>query len=284
MKSGSMLPLLQPLLMPLLMPVSYPTGGASPSFDPATLFAGGVQGGWWDISDLSSLRQNSDGTGAVAVGDPVGYIADKSGNGMHMIQPTAAARPLLQQDINGNYRVEYDGVDDTLFVNASQSLFRFLHDGTGGTAYHGLSVESDAVNTNTLGDSVNNGQTGFRFTRVAASDSARVEIRNNTGAVTVIALQSAPSVWPINTPLILGYAYRTQTGDDARLYLNGAEVATAAEAGTPDTGNSGRTLGMPMTATLASRWYGGLAIAKELTTQEREDYEAYLAARCGVTL
>jgi hypothetical protein len=51
---------------------------------------------WADCSDLSTLKQNSDGTGAViSSGDPVGYILDKSGNGNHLIQPTASSKPFL---------------------------------------------------------------------------------------------------------------------------------------------------------------------------------------------
>lgn len=61
------------------------------------LFANGEQGAWYDPSDLSTMFQLSNGTTAVtAVEQPVGYIADKSGNGNHAIQATAAARPILR--------------------------------------------------------------------------------------------------------------------------------------------------------------------------------------------
>lgn len=51
---------------------------------------------WADCSDLSTLKQNSDGTGAVtSSGNPVGYILDKSGNGNHLIQPTASLKPSV---------------------------------------------------------------------------------------------------------------------------------------------------------------------------------------------
>ena len=62
-------------------------------WDPSALFASSEVGVWYDPSDLSTMFQNSDGTTAVAVGDPVGYIADKSGNGFHATQATAASRP-----------------------------------------------------------------------------------------------------------------------------------------------------------------------------------------------
>lgn len=83
-------------------------------FDPAALFAEGEAGAYYDPSDLSTMSQNFDGTGAAALGLPVGRIADKSGNGHHATQPAAVARPILRQDSGGLYYLEFDGVDDKL--------------------------------------------------------------------------------------------------------------------------------------------------------------------------
>lgn len=80
----------------------------------AALFAGGVIGGWYDPSDLSTMYQDYLGTTPAAVDSPVGKINDKSGNGKHLTQPTAASRPILRVDGSGNYYLEYDGVDDAL--------------------------------------------------------------------------------------------------------------------------------------------------------------------------
>tara|TARA_R110001632_G_scaffold2432_1_gene10912 strand:+ start:26 stop:811 length:786 start_codon:yes stop_codon:yes gene_type:complete len=77
-------------------------------FNPLSLFANSEQGAWYDPSDLTTLFQNSDGTTAVAVGDPVGYIADKSGNANHAIQATSAKRPTLRES-GGLYYLEFSG-------------------------------------------------------------------------------------------------------------------------------------------------------------------------------
>jgi hypothetical protein len=70
--------------------------------DPAVLFADGEVGGWYDPSDLATMSQTSDGPlGNVDVGDPVGRIEDKSGNGNHLTQATEGSRPTLQEDSNG---------------------------------------------------------------------------------------------------------------------------------------------------------------------------------------
>ena len=91
---------------------------AESSLDAALLamFAGGYQGAWYDPNDLSTLFQDSAGTTPVtAIGDPVGKMLDKSGNNRHMIQATAAARPILRQNsTTGKLYLECDGIDDSM--------------------------------------------------------------------------------------------------------------------------------------------------------------------------
>lgn len=86
--------------------------GGVAAFTPASLFVGGYAGAYFDISDIASLKQNSNGTGAVtADGDPVGYVADKSGNGKNIVQPTAGKRPIYRTS-GGLAWLDFDGVDD----------------------------------------------------------------------------------------------------------------------------------------------------------------------------
>lgn len=77
------------------------------------LFAAGEKGVWYDPSDLASMFQDSAGTTAAVVGQPVGKILDKSGNGYHATQSTSTARPILRQS-GSLYYLEFDGVDDFL--------------------------------------------------------------------------------------------------------------------------------------------------------------------------
>lgn len=54
------------------------------AYSPLSLFENGEQGAWYDPSDLSTLFQDAAGTTPVtAVGQPVGRMLDKSGNGNH---------------------------------------------------------------------------------------------------------------------------------------------------------------------------------------------------------
>jgi hypothetical protein len=84
----------------------------------AALFANGEQGGWYDPSDFSTLFQDSAGTTPVTTaGQPVGRMLDKSGRGNHLMQATAAARPVLQTE-GGLWFLLPDGVDDRMTAAA----------------------------------------------------------------------------------------------------------------------------------------------------------------------
>lgn len=83
-------------------------GGVSPDAPIAALFANGEQGGWYDPSDLTTLSQDNAGTVPVtAVGQPVGYVRDKSGRGNHLQAMGALA--TLQAD---GPRFYLEGISD----------------------------------------------------------------------------------------------------------------------------------------------------------------------------
>jgi hypothetical protein len=69
---------------------------------------------WWDIATLSTLFQNSAGsTPVTGNGDPIAYIADRSGNGRYVRQTGAAGmRPVYTTGAqNGLPAAAYDGGD-----------------------------------------------------------------------------------------------------------------------------------------------------------------------------
>jgi len=77
------------------------------------LFANGEQGAYYDPSDSSTVFQDAAMTTPAGDGDPVGAIMDKSGNGNHITQSTAASRPALR-NVGGLWYLEFDGTDDFL--------------------------------------------------------------------------------------------------------------------------------------------------------------------------
>lgn len=75
---------------------------------------------WWRVVP-GSIWQDTAGTTAAAVdGDPVGRVDDLSGNARHLLQSTAAARPVYRTS-GGLHWLEFDGVDDRLRVTWSST-------------------------------------------------------------------------------------------------------------------------------------------------------------------
>jgi hypothetical protein len=88
------------------------------SFSPASLFASGEKGAWYDPSDITTLFQDAAGTIPVtASGQPVGRILDKSGNGAHATQSTDSARPTYTVSGGLSYLL-FDGSDDWLTASS----------------------------------------------------------------------------------------------------------------------------------------------------------------------
>jgi hypothetical protein len=82
-------------------------------FRPAILFRGGAAGALFEPANLSSLYQDAAGTIPVAQpGDPVGLMLDRSGNGNHVRQATAAKCPIFAIEPAGGKRNLLTDTDD----------------------------------------------------------------------------------------------------------------------------------------------------------------------------
>ena len=115
-------------------------GFALAPFNPASMFSSGERGAWYDFDDFGTMFQLSNGTTPVtAVGQPVGRVNDKSGNGKHLTQATAAARPLtnnvssvLGMSGASMSRIIYDWVDDALLCPVPTGDYWIAHYAAGG--------------------------------------------------------------------------------------------------------------------------------------------------------
>lgn len=86
----------------------------------ADLFANGEYGAWFDLSDASTLYQDSGATTAVSSnGDPIGRVNDKSGNTANALQTVSAARPTYN---SSNQSADLDLVDDNMIVTLSNPV------------------------------------------------------------------------------------------------------------------------------------------------------------------
>ena len=187
-------------------------GGTSAS--PASLFAGGEQGVWYDPSDLSTLFQDSAGTTPVtAAGQTVGKMLDKSGCGNHATQATLAQRPTYQIDSSDRPYLLFDGVDDGMVTSTitapgvdKAQVF---------TGLRKLSNAASGVPFE-LGNASNGGIALFAPFGAANNYSLR---SRGTISVDVASLGYTPPITNVVTGL------GDISGDRATLRVNGAQVA-----------------------------------------------------------
>jgi hypothetical protein len=238
----------------------------SSSFNPATLFASGEEGALFDPSNLSSLFQLSNGTTAVAVGDPVGYIADQSGNANHAIQATAANRPLLQQDAGGKYYLDADGTNDylaaTLTGNIAQPSTMFA-------AYR-----FDAVTDAAIMDAADAALSTARRNFMGVL-SGNVSIFGGTGVLGATAANTTA-----NHIVIAVFNALSSSVEADGVATGPGDVGS----GAPQTGNN---LALFAGADLASlrmngRYYAGGCINRALTAGEKANLVAWLNGKAGL--
>ena len=250
-------------------------GGAQIIFDPATLFASGEQGAWYDPSDLSTMFTNTAGTTLAAVDDPVARINDKSGRGNHATQGTVAKRPILRQTAGGLYYLEFDGVDDEiqppLDVQGAVDS-----DNTVCAAIRPISGSNfPAFMSSTTGTT----RFGIQITFAGTSETPIFNVRAIEGNVPVQAASSFTDSdlilsgnWVRSTGTTTAWFNRTDTGTD-----------TATEPSDKNYGSLYR-IGSSGSNFYAGRMYGLLMVDRVLSQSDREGLEDYFAAKSGVTL
>jgi hypothetical protein len=90
-------------------------------FSPASLFASGEQGWWYDPSNFATLFQDSAGTTPVtAMEQPVGLQLDLSGRGNHRFQATSGNRPVVSARVNLLTKTEQ--FDDAPWVKSNITI------------------------------------------------------------------------------------------------------------------------------------------------------------------
>lgn len=236
-------------------------------FSPASLFSGGVQGGWYDPSDLSTLFQDTAGTVPVtAVGQSVALMKDKSGNGNDLSQATASQCPTYQVDDSGHAYLTFSSVGDGVLrsstaVALSQPSFiaaAFSKYGDGSGVLFRLS----------------NGNTSFLdLTNIATASRIASRTRYNVG--TVFQATSPVSAMPASTVKVLD-GYASDTAVD--LFING--VATTSVANVAHSFADSCTFSV---GNITEKFYGGLIVLKAITAAERVNIQGYLGSKSGVS-
>ena len=242
------------------------SGGFSPAdlFNPAGLFTGSETGVVYDVSDLSSMNTEPDQSGSVpAVGDVVRFIADKSGNGNHAQNTSLPASPVLRQDANSRYYLEFDGSTDALVTQSNVNV-----SGNSAREYIGGSGPGGPVLTLNVG-----GDIGERWTVREDSGNLRVEI---AGSAYVSGL-SSDGVVGIRLP------DGGTLGD--HVLSNGTTDENASGSNIVNTGIGLLYIGQVVYNTWGNpEFYGCTFIDKLLTAQQRSYARQYYAEKRGVVL
>ena len=259
-------------------------GGNSLESQVAALFASGEQGAWYDPSDLSTLSQTSTGTlGNVAVGDPVGYIGDKSGRGNHAIQATAASRTILRQDANGKYYLEFDGIDDSLATSAINFTATDKM-----TAWAGIYKASDAATGVVVELSAISNTNDGTFKIIAPQSGADSSVGSSSRGTAANAVNQSASSAAIAAPVFLVIATTHSLSGDLTTLRTNAVAATNAtgDKGAGNFGSYAMYLGARggVSLPLNGRIYSLIVRGAASTAAEIAAAERYMAFKSGVTL
>jgi len=248
------------------MPLSPRTLRPANNFTPRSISGLAL---WLDASDASTLFQNSDGTTpATATSDPVGYWADKSGNGRHVTQATSGNRPLVGAVVaNGRRGVNFGTTNNSQklsWVPASgtqdwQEVFAVGVYDTAASTF-GDNHALFGGTTSALSDIGWQGEQSTNSLSYAYGTFAR---RSNINAVDAIDTSLVKPFPAITSPFLV------VTRNTNNTLANGFQV-----------GND---------RTVANRnWRGRVcevvAFSRTLTATERSRIARYLASKYGITL
>lgn len=267
-------PIMRPVLQPVLVPVDYEYGDGD---NPMRLFAGGKKGYIHDFLDRSTLFQDTAGTiPALAIGDPVALVRDKSGNGNHLVQATATSRPLVS--VGG---LAFDGVDDR-FVTIGQV-------DTGGSesvaVFYGGEYEASTSAQFIVDVGIASPQGTFYLNRSTVTAPSRIERRvRGAGSSTITSPNDTADTPP--TKSVLALLGRTTQGNRRNdLYYNGAlrETDTTDVGGTVPFRNDYHNVGCRNQNTY---FYTGTmtslaCVYKECTDTEVKAMSRFINARMG---
>lgn len=239
--------------------------------NPATLFAGGKQGVWYDPSDKSTLFQDVAGTVPVTKdGDPVALMRDKSGNGNHAVQTVSTARPIYKTDGILHW-LQLDGVDDHFPIPLAAM----------GLPSESITISAAAANTGS----------GFYLVG-STSDSDLQLLLHDTGARSslkatngIITIGIATGLFAVNTNTVTSAAYNRLTGKHD-LLINGVQryTNTRAAADRLQTQAAIGQMGISNVSLFKGRIYSMIIINEVLSGDRKTNVDKYLATKSGVTL
>lgn len=200
------------------------------SWTPASLFSAGQQGVWYDPSDFSTMFQDTGGaTPVTAVGQSVARINDKSGRGNNATQSTAANRPTLQMDLNGNYYLSFDGSNDSMNTSSAS----FLSSVSSFTSVGGWLIASEATYGSSLYSAGNSFSNDIMFSYDSPSNKCFTQVDNAADGSAIDSINTSINTAYVDTVTFVG-SLATPTDRIARR-RNGASVSQSFSSYSPPT-------------------------------------------------
>ena len=216
----------------------------------------------WYATDGPLWQEDTAATPVTADGQPVGRWDDDSGNGNHLAQTTPGKRPLYKTGIkNGRAVARFDGADDLL-----EKTFTLAQPITAFCVFYAT----------TAARYVYTGAVGAAGTQGSVYIAAATQLRLHAGTPLLMTAGAfALSTWYVESHVLNGVS--------SQMWLNGTSIGSG-NAGAGAMG--GLVLGSSSPAT-GSAWLVGdigevLLYAGALSTPDRQNVEAYLAARWAI--
>jgi hypothetical protein len=231
---------------------------------------------WYDANDLTTLKQNTNGTTDVTLaGNKIGYWADKSGNGYHMVASNNASRPELHLRVDNNKTIR--SVYSDYFVAQTTQAKWLRNSTTPATAAQSWFIVhgefGEVTNGRVAGRTTNSavyvsGQSvspSTQYFATAAGSINNVNLATNTKTGRFLSSLVFANAGSVST---YGNGLLTATFDPDDLYstTNGFGVLNDS-GGTPGSG----------------KIYEVILYNRAVTDEERRRIEKYLSAKWGVS-
>ena len=232
---------------------------------------------WLDASDSSTLFDATTGGSAVAADGAVARWEDKSGNRLHVAQPTANNRPLRRtSQFNGRDALEFDGSNDS-FAFSSSTLLVAGSIASNHTYSMFAVANADAVGTNNANSWTNDAIWG------EGGSLASLFLRSNNTVGAYNYDGSDDNATASYTAGALAMFGSELSGGSIRIRVNGgSETATASGTNTGmQAFNLGRQ-GNTDTTTFDGRIAEIIFFRQALNAGQRQVIEGYLAHKWGL--
>jgi hypothetical protein len=223
------------------------------------------------------MWQDSAGTTPAAIDSPVGKINDKSGNGNHATQATAAARPMLREASGLKY-LDFDGIDDHLASTAAGLRITGNLTLLAAIRKDSLSRFDMLMTCQTNAASVN--QYEFRAANGAASPVQLTFIAADT------TVESDSSTNILATAANKVISLRRSSGVEIEIGVNTTtETAAHTKVPTSDSNSEFRLGSRKGTALFFDgRMYPAIVVARRISDSEIANARQYAAGKAGITL